>query len=397
MNSFFPISLPGVVAGKIRDLNYFCFNDMLLVFACDSDGGVGPLPKDESYRSAEIAGKMYPKCVLMELLACGAEIIAVYNDFCYEESNCNREICDSITDLVVSVGYDPSIVKNSFGTYTEPLSTAYGITAVGVIRKGALRVCSSKNGDIICAIGIPSERMSFDRHMKPTDVKLLRDQAFIHEILPCGSHGIRKEAEDLAADSNLVFVEYADHLLYSEGTTSCGASAVVLVTLSPGDLERLQKLDIDKPVTVIGELRGKGNICDVDALGSNMGWVLTEDGEIILDNGWVISSIAALSYAKGHKEDDNLGYIPPKDTVCKLATCAIDKLKILGKEPLLVINDLNFGMKTGGKETIEALQKLVKLYGMDPPLQLTGSTEDNHIAIQSGYAMRVFGVSRKLP
>lgn len=104
MNSFFPISLPGVVAGKIRDLNYFCFNDMLLVFACDSDGGVGPLPKDESYRSAEIAGKMYPKCVLMELLACGAEIIAVYNDFCYEESNCNREICDSITDLVVSVG-----------------------------------------------------------------------------------------------------------------------------------------------------------------------------------------------------------------------------------------------------------------------------------------------------
>lgn len=237
--------------------------------------------------------------------------------------------------------------------------------------------------------------MSFDKHVMPSEVKLLREQDFVHEILPCGSHGIRKEAADLAAVSCLEFKERSDHELSSEGDLSCGASAVVLVTLQPDCFENLLMLGIEKTITVIGELRGESHNIDFDAVGSNSGWTITEDYALVFENGWELSSLVKFSYAIGALELDVFSNPSHGEIACGLADSAIKELKESGKEPLLVVNDLNFSMKRGGLKTIVGLEELLKRLHMDPKIQLTGSTEDNHIAVQSGYAVRVFGICRK--
>lgn len=294
-------NLSSITATKIRDLNYFKFDDSLLVFAVDSDGAVGCMDKDESYRTPYVAGKMYPKVVLMEMLAIGGEVIAIYNDFCYEEDERNKIICDSISELVESLDISPKIIHNCFNSYKNPQSTAYGITLVGVINEDSLKVGVSKEDDIVCVFSKPSTRMELETQVTPAEVKKLRQTDFVHEILPCGSHGFRSEANRLAENSGLIFVEDKNHELHGEADMSCGAAGVIVVSLSRKDLDKLKALNIQKAFTIIGHLE-KGNNKKIDINYKKSNYVLKENGDILINDSYLISSKTYLEYGKGLKE-----------------------------------------------------------------------------------------------
>ena len=388
MVTFTQLSVPGIRAAKFRDLNLLRLQNDTLVFACDSVGSVGMLPFDAFRRTPEEAGKSYSKCVLMELLAAGADITALYGDFCYAAAASEEQICQSIRTELSALGLDPSLFRASFGSASNPKCTAFGITAVGRILPGKQRLGTSQPGDRLYAVGIPSRKDEQDAQCTPGDVQKLLAVSGVHEILPCGSHGIAGELAALAQSSGLSFEEAADHPLCGELELSCGPSAVVLVSAVCA-AEALEALGLNKPITLLGTLTGCAATMALPA--SDTPCTLREDGTICIGDA-VLNTACAVSLGKGMKAFDGPVRVPSENIVRRLAAGLIDEMKADGSEPLLVVNNLNISMKGGGKGTIAALRELIEPFQMKPDFQLTGSTEDNHEAKQSGYALRIFGL-----
>lgn len=392
MNDFFcPTNIEHLRAGKCRDLNYFLFDDTVLTFACDSSGSVGSLEKDEFRRSPYQAGIFMVKVPLAELIACGAKTVAVYADFCYRDSDYNRDVCRGIKDELCSVGIDPSVIHKAFGTYASPLFSATGLTAVGIIPRGSWRIHTSEPGDLVCAVGLPAEKDYFDRQPTSAVVAKFASLDYVHEILPCGSKGIRYEANTLAKTNGLIFTEWPDTVLSGQAALSCGASAVFLFTLKKDDYCKLKELNLSYAVNVFGELEGEKIDRELSDYGSTCSCRVLKNGDIEVGNGWTIGTSAGLSFARGEQKEDDAGYRPVGRLTMELAASAFSDLERNAFKPFLIVNNLNIGMKNGGLETISALREKMGSYSMVPETQLTGSTEDNHFAGQTGCAVRIFG------
>ena len=75
---------------------------------------------------------------------------------------------------------------------------------------------------------------------------------YVHEILPIGSKGALYEAGELAAYVGKRF-QLFDEDLPIDLKASAGASTAVLVSLNPGDIDRL-RTELIEPVFIIGQI-----------------------------------------------------------------------------------------------------------------------------------------------
>jgi selenophosphate synthetase-related protein len=66
-----------------------------------------------------------------------------------------------------------------------------------------------------------------------------------------------------------------------------------------------------------------------------------------------------------------------------------------GAVPVLVINNLCVEMNPSGKKIINAIRQELERAGIDPSIQLTGSTEDNTLTKQTGIGVTVIGLATK--
>ena len=389
MLTFVETSAPGVRAAKYRDLNFLHVRNAVLVFACDSVGSVGTLPFDEFHRTPAEAGHSYLKSAWMELLACGAKPLALYGDFCYRESDRETQICDSIRAELRASGIDPTLFHASFGESADPKCSAFGLTAVGCVPASGLRLGSSRGGDAVFAIGRPTEKDDQTRQCTPQDVLALLGCEAVHEILPCGSHGIRGELLGLTHTSRLTFTPAADCALEKEFDLSCGPAGTLLVTAAPDALAQIEALVPSRAVTQLGTLSGTATSLELPA--STAACSVLDDGSLQI-GGSLLKTDFSVSLGKGMKRFDGPVRVPSENIVRRLTAALIDRTKAAGAEPVLIVNNLNFSMKGGGKASITAIRELIEPFQMKPDYQLTGSTEDNHEPAQSGYDIRVFAL-----
>lgn len=389
MLTFTETMIPGVSAAKYRDLNLIRVPEASLVFTCDSIGSVGALAFDAFHRTPDEAGRSYFKSVWMELLASGAEPIALYGDFSYQETDCERQICQSIREELRILGSDPAIFHASFGEAANPKCTSFGITAVGRVPSSGLRLGRSAAGDAVFALGLPSSKDDQTQQCTPQDVQRLVSCGSVHEILPCGSHGIRGELSSLVQTTGLQFDLLPGNPLCNELDSSCGPAGVLLVTAVPNILSQLEVLCPNHPITLLGTLSGNADPLDIS--GSDTSCTLLADGSIQIGRS-TIKTVCATAFGKGMKRLDGPVRVPSENIVRRLTAALIDRCKTDGAEPVLIINNLNFSMKGGGKATIAAIRELIEPFQMKPDYQLTGSTEDNHEPQQSGYDIRVFAL-----
>lgn len=98
--------------------------------------------------------------------------------------------------------------------------------------------------------------------------------------------------------------------------------------------------------------------------------------------------------AIGEKPNDHL-----KQSYSEMGRSAI-KVPLMeviaaGAVPVLIINTLCVEMNPAGRKIIKAIgQELVRA-GIDPAIQLTGSTEDNTVTTQTGIGITVIGMATK--
>jgi hypothetical protein len=233
-------------------------NNQLLVVACDSSGGIGPKPLDKLKVSGFILGKFTARSALMEVLAVGATPICIVDALGVEPAPLGAEILAGIREEATLAGLNPDLaVTGSTEKNIIIEQTGIGVTVIGTCQKEHLNIGTSQPEDLVVAIGLPS----VGAHVLPaeiegkiaetTDLLILLNQDFIHEVIPVGSTGVLHELQTLSQGAKLNYKLTEQTVV--DIHKSAGPSTVLLVTLPKDQLITLQE-NTTKPLNVIATL-----------------------------------------------------------------------------------------------------------------------------------------------
>ena len=139
----------------------------------------------------------------------------------------------------------------------ETVQTGVGLTVVGFLNEGDLRLGKTLPGDLLVAVGKPrvgTEVVGAEVRGEVADLRSvvwLSQKRYVHDIVPVGTFGIAYEARMMAhaVGRQLKLAEQSGLDLEK----SAGPATVVLATLGAEKLEELTSV-IGKPVTVVGEI-----------------------------------------------------------------------------------------------------------------------------------------------
>ncbi len=235
-----------------------------MITTCDSDGGIGSKKYDTIFSPAYDLGRLAARVPIMEMLASGALPVVVVDTLCVEMDPTGKEIIKGIRDEVSEAGLNGDlVVTGSTEDNVNTDQTGVGVVVVGFVEKNDFRPGRSLEGDLVVCLGIPKSAPEHKVHYTDDEIantkllKQLNSFNFIHDVLPIGSKGISYEFRELAKSANLSPFYYNDITL--DITKSGGPSTCCLVSFQIDKLKQLKE-KIDKPITVIGELRKRLNV-----------------------------------------------------------------------------------------------------------------------------------------
>jgi AIR synthase related protein, N-terminal domain len=243
-----------------RDVRLFQFtNGQVIVVACDSLGGIGPKPLDKVKVDGYTVGKFTARVALMEVLSVGAKPLCIVDNLCVEPLPTGREILRGVREEAVLAGLDPELaVTGSAEKNFAVEQTGIGITVVGIAKIESLRIGVSQPEDTVVAIGsacMGLEVIKAEQEGKTSNIldlfRLLSIEG-VHEIIPVGSEGIKRELYALTKSSGLNFQAQPDSDLHL--TKSAGPATVLLASVSPSKLANVEQSFLGKPLRIIGNL-----------------------------------------------------------------------------------------------------------------------------------------------
>ncbi len=242
-----------------RDLTVLeIVEDILLVIACDSLGGIGPKREDRVRVSAELVGSYTSRVALMEVLSVAAQPISIINTLSVEYEPTGRKILNGIREEAGKIGLDSEkIINGSTEENIETSQTGMGVTVIARVDKDKLKMATSKADDLIIAIGLPlvgEEVVCNEGQIADLfDLQQLLKFKEVHEIIPVGSQGLAYEANILAKMSGL------DLIIEENGridlNKSAGPATTLLAAIPEFILDEVKNA-IKKPIHIIGRLSG---------------------------------------------------------------------------------------------------------------------------------------------
>lgn len=245
---------------KIRDLTVMRINEkQFLVVACDSDGGIGNKPHDAVRVPEDVLGQFAVRVPLFEIISCGARPFLVIDCLSIEMEPSGAKILHEIRRYVnEEAGFAGKVQFTGSSEENVPtVQTGVGITVLGMADREGFTAGTSRAGDQVLCIGIP--KSGPDHEIRPEDPDLisvkelitLRNQSFVRDILPVGSQGILREADQLAESSGCSFQAFghSDVDLHR----SAGPATSVLLTTDKNRIHEISRL-VSAPVTAVGAL-----------------------------------------------------------------------------------------------------------------------------------------------
>lgn len=231
--------------------------DRLLTVSCDAAGGIGSKPHDKVRAHPRLLGKMTARVALMELLAVGANPIALIGTLSVEPKPTGDEVLKGMLAELRHARLRKIHILASSEKNVKVSQTGIGVTAFGFVSISNLKIGRCRPGDEVVTVGEPhvgQEVLGGEAGRKiadTLDIIKIREKSFIHEMIPVGSRGILKEAKTMARDSNLSI-----RLLESrrvDVAKSAGPATVLVCAVRAGSFSKIEDL-LDKPTRVIGHL-----------------------------------------------------------------------------------------------------------------------------------------------
>lgn len=249
-----------------RDVEVVSINrEQYLVGSCDSCGGIGMKDLDAYKISWIITGRLTTRVTLLEVLSTGAAVKMMTVAISNEPYPTADRILEGVKEELDFAGLSelPIAISTEKNMITQ--QTGLGISVVGVAQKNQLRIGTSQPGDDIFCLGLPKVGPEIT---KPDDLEIVQiidilsllEISGVHDIIPVGSRGIRREAELLAASVNtgLHIDSYCPlDLDKSAGPSSClifSAASSFQSGISAGALNQVVTKSNRLPLTKVGNL-----------------------------------------------------------------------------------------------------------------------------------------------
>ena len=220
---------------KFRDL--IILDEMNLVLACDSAGGIGEKPCDEVFANIEMVSYYAAFVPIAEALCARSEPIVLVDTLCNEREPYGEKIIRGIKMAMSEAGMKD---ENAFtGSSEENFLTK--MTGIGVTVLGhGHEIRKAQKGDWVYAIGaalVGEELIKHrDKAMSMSDYIYLKEQNYIHDIVPVGSKGAMHELKEIESYSGLrARIVNHDFDYHKSG----GPSAICLVTMNEDDFNKL--------------------------------------------------------------------------------------------------------------------------------------------------------------
>lgn len=245
---------------NVRDLLVTNLTDnLMMIVASDSDGGIGPKEGDTIKCPAYDLGRFAARVPLMEMLASGAIPINIVDTLSVEMNPTGKEIIDGIRDEVSLAGMPKDLaVTGSTEDNVPTIQTGVGVVVIGLVDKKDFRPGTSQIDDAVVCVGIPKsaphDKVVFSdiEIANPGDIREVGKLSYVHDILPVGSKGIGYEVGELAKSANLK-IELIENIKI-DLEKSGGPSTCFLVSLPEEHINEFSN-SINRPVNYIGFLR----------------------------------------------------------------------------------------------------------------------------------------------
>lgn len=220
---------------KFRDL--IILDEMNLVLACDSAGGIGEKPCDQVFANIEMVSYYAAFVPIVEAICARSTPMVLVDTLCNEREPYGEKIIRGIKMAMSEAGM--TSVNAFTGSSEENFLT--NMTGIGVTVLGRGHdIRKAQKGDRVFAIGaalVGEELIKHrDRAMSMSDYIYLKEQNYIHDIVPIGSKGAAHELAEIEAHSGLnARIVNHDFDLNASG----GPSAICLVTMNEDDFNKL--------------------------------------------------------------------------------------------------------------------------------------------------------------
>ena len=231
---------------KVRDLTLIKIDaNKTMVVACDSCGSVGMKEGDSLKVNPFYTGKYTARVALLEVLCTGAEIVTVVDAICNEMKNTGEEIIKGIEEELKGAGINRVVLTGSTEENFPTVSTALGITVIGIVDTNALRVNSVRTNSIVVSIGLPKvgEEIELDNDediVHYSDIEILLHTEGVYEIIPVGSKGIFYEARQLARFNGMKLK--IEENIKVDINKSAGPSTVIIAAVSDETKDNIKHL-----------------------------------------------------------------------------------------------------------------------------------------------------------
>jgi len=233
--------------------------DLWMIIACDSDGGIGPKEQDTVACPGYDLGRFAARVPLMEMLACGAVPIIVVDVLTVEMEPTGKEIIKGIRDEVEEAGMNKNmVVTGSTEDNVTTVQTGLGVVVIGIVKKEDFRPGKSKPDDVAICVGLPKSApidiIKFtDNEIANLEVMRRASKLhYVHDILPVGSKGIKYESHQLAASAELKLDIVKN--VEIDVNKSGGPTTSFLVSIHPDYVKEFYT-EINRPVTKLGSLK----------------------------------------------------------------------------------------------------------------------------------------------
>lgn len=204
------------------------YKDNFMIIACDSIGSIGNKPSDVLKVEPEISAKYCLRVCLNEIYSVGAKPRLIISNVSNEWDPTGKNIYKAIKAECEKYSMNDIQINGSTEENFETQMTAFSITVIA--KSECLKWNMTESDDYIYLFGLPYVGKEVleneDRLLNPTEIERLLARLDIHDFIPCGSNGIKKEIKILEAISGCRYIDFdkIDETVISKsaGPATCG-------------------------------------------------------------------------------------------------------------------------------------------------------------------------------
>ncbi|HAK1571214.1 TPA: alpha-L-fucosidase [Listeria monocytogenes] len=242
---------------QVRDLSVIDVPGGCILTSCDISAGFGEKAHDGLMVAPEVTARLTLRVALIEMIASGAEVVAVSDVVGAEMEPTGRRVIAGLKDELIKANLSHIELNGSTEENMKVTQTSVGVLVTGFATKAALKLINVHEAAVLFAFGEPIVGPEVLQKMTEMPdyrlVKKLVAHKAVLEVVPVGSKGMAYEAKLLARLNDGVF-SASDTFSEEIMNKTAGPASVILVAVKASDVTVFEREFLG--AKRIGELRG---------------------------------------------------------------------------------------------------------------------------------------------